>query len=168
MGDLSMALEQSLKRSTQSSLKVSLVIYSFLSLSSLLFHLGSKVVVFYFLEIDHPGVVSVFPDEGAKLHTTRSWDFLGLEKDNFIPPDSAWKKARFGEDVIIANVDSGNFSYPLYQQKLICLKLLFLLFDLCPLIVFMVCAERCLAGIKEFCRRRDGSNSVKVEGNLSE
>ncbi|KAH9652512.1 subtilisin-like protease SBT5.3 [Citrus sinensis] len=55
----------------------------------------------------HPEVVSVFLEEGIDLHTTRSWEFLGLEKDNQIPPDSAWNKARFGEDVIIGNLDSG-------------------------------------------------------------
>ncbi|XP_027368538.1 subtilisin-like protease Glyma18g48580 [Abrus precatorius] len=51
--------------------------------------------------------VSVFLSEEHKLHTTRSWEFLGLEKDGIIPPDSAWKKARFGENTIIANIDSG-------------------------------------------------------------
>ncbi|KAJ4725400.1 Subtilisin-like protease [Melia azedarach] len=55
----------------------------------------------------HPEVVSVFKDEGVQLHTTRSWDFLGLEKDSVIPLNSAWNKARFGEDVIIGNIDSG-------------------------------------------------------------
>ncbi|KAI5433688.1 subtilisin-like protease Glyma18g48580 [Lathyrus oleraceus] len=52
-------------------------------------------------------VVSVFLSKEYKLHTTRSWDFLGLEKDGGISLDSAWWKARFGEDSIIANLDSG-------------------------------------------------------------
>ncbi|KAI5406626.1 subtilisin-like protease SBT5.3 [Lathyrus oleraceus] len=56
----------------------------------------------------HPNVVSVFENKGKKLQTTRSWGFMGLEDDNgVIPSNSIWKKARFGEDVIIANVDSG-------------------------------------------------------------
>ncbi|XP_020588592.1 subtilisin-like protease SBT5.3 [Phalaenopsis equestris] len=60
------------------------------------------------LEISkHPGVVSVFENRGHKLHTTRSWQFLGLERDGIVPKQSLWTKARFGEDVIIANLDGG-------------------------------------------------------------
>ncbi|XP_073004529.1 subtilisin-like protease SBT5.3 [Typha latifolia] len=55
----------------------------------------------------HPGVVSVFPNRGYKLHTTRSWQFLGLERDGRIPTESLWTKARFGEDTIIGNLDTG-------------------------------------------------------------
>lgn len=56
----------------------------------------------------HPRVVSVFMNKGRKLHTTRSWNFLGLEEHNgVIPSSSMWNKARFGEDVIIANLDTG-------------------------------------------------------------
>ncbi|KAK3444569.1 hypothetical protein EUGRSUZ_A01377 [Eucalyptus grandis] len=55
----------------------------------------------------HPRVVSVFLNQGKKLHTTRSWEFLGLEQNGVIPSESIWKKARFGEDIIIGNLDSG-------------------------------------------------------------
>ncbi|KAK9267212.1 hypothetical protein L1049_009632 [Liquidambar formosana] len=55
----------------------------------------------------HPKVLSVFPNQGRKLHTTHSWDFMLLEKNGVIHPSSAWKKARFGEDTIIANLDTG-------------------------------------------------------------
>ncbi|KAE8708326.1 Subtilisin-like protein protease [Hibiscus syriacus] len=55
----------------------------------------------------HPNVVSVFPNKGRKLHTTRSWDFLTLERNGIIPSDSLWKRARFGEDTIIGNLDTG-------------------------------------------------------------
>ncbi|OIT32039.1 PREDICTED: subtilisin-like protease SBT5.3 [Nicotiana attenuata] len=55
----------------------------------------------------HPQVVSVFLNRGRKLHTTRSWSFLGLENDGVIHPSSLWKKARFGEDTIIGNLDTG-------------------------------------------------------------
>ncbi|KAL3753123.1 hypothetical protein ACJRO7_000509 [Eucalyptus globulus] len=55
----------------------------------------------------HPRVVSVFLNQGKKLHTTRSWEFLGLEQNGVIPSESIWKKARFGEDSIIGNLDSG-------------------------------------------------------------
>ncbi|CAN4104400.1 unnamed protein product [Withania somnifera] len=56
----------------------------------------------------HPKVVSVFENRARKLHTTRSWNFLGLENsDGIIQPSSIWKKARFGEDTIIGNLDTG-------------------------------------------------------------
>lgn len=58
---------------------------------------------------EHPKVVSVFLNKGKKLHTTRSWNFLGLEHEGKIPKSSLWKKARFGEDIIIGNIDSGIF-----------------------------------------------------------
>ena len=59
-------------------------------------------------------VVSVFLSKEYKLHTTRSWEFLGLEKDGGISLDSAWWMARFGEDTIMANLDSGTYYIPLF------------------------------------------------------
>ncbi|XP_057962181.1 subtilisin-like protease SBT5.3 [Malania oleifera] len=57
---------------------------------------------------EHPKVISVFRNEKKELHTTRSWKFLGLEGSRGeIPTDSVWPKANFGEDVIIANLDTG-------------------------------------------------------------
>uniref|UniRef100_A0A0D9VDE2 Subtilisin-like protease n=1 Tax=Leersia perrieri TaxID=77586 RepID=A0A0D9VDE2_9ORYZ len=53
-----------------------------------------------------PGVVSVFRNRGYKLHTTRSWQFLGLAGGDGAAT-AAWKKARFGEDTIIGNLDTG-------------------------------------------------------------
>ncbi|KAK3025522.1 hypothetical protein RJ639_042057 [Escallonia herrerae] len=55
----------------------------------------------------HPKVVSLFLNKARKLHTTRSWDFLGLENNGVIHASSIWKKARFGEDTIIGNLDTG-------------------------------------------------------------
>ncbi|KAF7833281.1 Subtilisin-like protease SBT5.3 [Senna tora] len=55
----------------------------------------------------HPKVMSVFLNKGRKLHTTRSWEFMGLQHNGVIPSSSIWKKARFGEDVIIGNLDTG-------------------------------------------------------------
>ncbi|XP_050246017.1 subtilisin-like protease SBT5.4 [Quercus robur] len=54
-----------------------------------------------------PKVISVFPNLPRKLHTTRSWEFLGLTKDGQIPDSSAWKAGRYGEDVIIGTLDTG-------------------------------------------------------------
>ncbi|GJN40627.1 hypothetical protein PR202_gb29873 [Eleusine coracana subsp. coracana] len=55
----------------------------------------------------HPEVVTVLESKMLKLHTTRSWDFMDLERDGQILPDSIWKHGKFGQDVIIANLDSG-------------------------------------------------------------
>ncbi|CAA6672416.1 unnamed protein product [Spirodela intermedia] len=54
-----------------------------------------------------PGVMAVFPNEKHKLHTTRSWEFLGLESEGTVPEDSIWRKARLGEDTIIGSIDGG-------------------------------------------------------------
>ncbi|XP_010538433.1 PREDICTED: subtilisin-like protease SBT5.4 [Tarenaya hassleriana] len=58
----------------------------------------------------HPSVISVFPNKGKKLHTTHSWEFMQLEKDGIIPSGSLWLNARFGEDTIIGNLDTGVWS----------------------------------------------------------
>ncbi|GAV70577.1 Peptidase_S8 domain-containing protein/PA domain-containing protein/Inhibitor_I9 domain-containing protein [Cephalotus follicularis] len=51
--------------------------------------------------------VPVFLNKGKKLHTTHSWDFMLLEKEGVIHSSSVWNQARFGEDTIIANLDTG-------------------------------------------------------------
>ncbi|CAI0440293.1 unnamed protein product [Linum tenue] len=56
----------------------------------------------------HPEVVLVSPNDEYELQTTRTWEFMGLEESGgHVPDDSIWKKARFGEDVIIGNLDTG-------------------------------------------------------------
>ncbi|XP_068639583.1 subtilisin-like protease SBT5.3 [Aristolochia californica] len=56
----------------------------------------------------HPDVVSVFPDEAVRLQTTRSWEFMThLEENGQMPDESLWEKARYGEDAIIGNIDTG-------------------------------------------------------------
>ncbi|RZB56671.1 Subtilisin-like protease SBT5.4 [Glycine soja] len=54
----------------------------------------------------HPNVISVFLNKERKLHTTNSWNFLGLERNGVFPHDSVWKKTK-GEDIIIGNIDTG-------------------------------------------------------------
>ncbi|MED6192422.1 hypothetical protein PIB30_009782 [Stylosanthes scabra] len=49
-------------------------------------------------------VVSVFLSKEHKLHTTRSWEFLGLRRN---AKNTAWQKGRYGENTIIANIDTG-------------------------------------------------------------
>ncbi|KAF7037289.1 hypothetical protein CFC21_047701 [Triticum aestivum] len=53
------------------------------------------------LQIDN----SLFPDRLHKVQTTRSWEFLGLESGG---EPKEWKyDAKFGEGVVIGNVDTG-------------------------------------------------------------
>ncbi|RDX84585.1 Subtilisin-like protease SBT5.4, partial [Mucuna pruriens] len=54
----------------------------------------------------NPKVVSVFLNKEQKLHTTHSWDFLGLVGNGVFPQASIWRKT-LGEDVIIGNIDTG-------------------------------------------------------------
>ena len=56
----------------------------------------------------HLRVVSVFPNRGHPLHTTRSWEFLGMEEGGRVRPGSIWAKAKFSEGVVIGNLDTGN------------------------------------------------------------
>ena len=69
--------------------------------------------------IEDPKVISVFPNLPRKLHTTRSWEFLGLTKKGKIPVSSARKAGRFGEDVVIGTLDTGE-SYILFYFKIDC------------------------------------------------
>ncbi|BAT80993.1 hypothetical protein VIGAN_03062900 [Vigna angularis var. angularis] len=67
---------------------------------------------------EYPEVVSVFLSKEHKLHTTRSWDFLGLEKNGKVAENSAWTKARYGENTIIANIDTGVWpEHPSFNDK---------------------------------------------------
>ncbi|GJN25289.1 hypothetical protein PR202_gb13097 [Eleusine coracana subsp. coracana] len=54
----------------------------------------------------YPGVLSVRPNTYWKMHTTRSWDFLGL--NHYQPSSKLLKKAKNnGEDIIVGVLDSG-------------------------------------------------------------
>ncbi|KAG0461754.1 hypothetical protein HPP92_020230 [Vanilla planifolia] len=53
-----------------------------------------------------PEVVSVRRSRMHRVHTTRSWDFLGLTKSN--PPSGLLKDANYGDGVIVGVVDTGN------------------------------------------------------------
>lgn len=59
------------------------------------------------MSAEHPDVVTVFQSRVKKLHTTNSWRFLGLERNGRVPKASLWSRAKFGEDIIIANIDTG-------------------------------------------------------------
>lgn len=74
-------------------------------------HLLSVMIFSPTITAEHPRVISVFLNQGRKLHTTHSWDFMLLEKYGIIHPDSLWKRAEFGEDIIIANLDTGTVCF---------------------------------------------------------
>uniref|UniRef100_A0A804KLL3 Uncharacterized protein n=1 Tax=Musa acuminata subsp. malaccensis TaxID=214687 RepID=A0A804KLL3_MUSAM len=61
---------------------------------------------FLFTE-EHAKVKSIFESKVKQLHTTRSWSFMGLERDNKVSKSSIWAKARFREGTIIATLDTG-------------------------------------------------------------
>lgn len=66
------------------------------------------------LRAEHPDVISVFENTMKTLHTTRSWDVMGgfLNRQGKAHPESIWAKANYGDDVIIANFDTGSSSIP--------------------------------------------------------
>ncbi|MED6130797.1 hypothetical protein PIB30_003817 [Stylosanthes scabra] len=51
-----------------------------------------------------PGVVSVFPNRIHKLHTTRSWDFIGMHHSS---SNTASNESNLGEGTIIGVIDTG-------------------------------------------------------------
>lgn len=53
-----------------------------------------------------PGVIRVFPSSLYKLHTTRSWDFLGLSSSSS-ESSNLLHRAKMGDNVIIGVIDSG-------------------------------------------------------------
>ncbi|RWV90257.1 hypothetical protein GW17_00047559 [Ensete ventricosum] len=62
----------------------------------------------------HPDVISVFENTMKALHTTRSWDVMGgfLNKQGKAHPESIWARADYGDDIIVANFDTGSSSIP--------------------------------------------------------
>lgn len=53
------------------------------------------------------GVVSVFESRMLELHTTRSWDFMGLTLDHDAAVPSF--PLIYGNDVIVGILDTGHF-----------------------------------------------------------
>ncbi|KAJ1415019.1 Peptidase S8 propeptide/proteinase inhibitor I9 [Sesbania bispinosa] len=54
--------------------------------------------------VKHPNVVSVFLNQGRKLQTTHSWEFMSQEYNGLTLSNSLFQKARFGEDTIIGDM----------------------------------------------------------------
>ncbi|KAH9289612.1 hypothetical protein KI387_033729 [Taxus chinensis] len=57
------------------------------------------------------GVISVFPSKRRRIHTTRSWEFLGMADGKHdaegSSTNSLWKMANYGQDTIIGLLDTG-------------------------------------------------------------
>ncbi|KAG1354754.1 subtilisin-like protease SBT3.9 [Cocos nucifera] len=53
---------------------------------------------------EFPGIVQVIPNKVRKLHTTRSWDFIGLHPNS---RGSLLSESRMGKELIIGVIDSG-------------------------------------------------------------
>ena len=60
-------------------------------------------------------VVRVVPSSLYKVHTTRSWDFLGLSSSPF-ESSNLLHRAQMGENVIIGVIDTGTHLYPTLKQ----------------------------------------------------
>ncbi|KOM33648.1 hypothetical protein LR48_Vigan01g320400 [Vigna angularis] len=56
---------------------------------------------------EHSEVVSVFLNKIRKLYTTHSWEFMDMTRGGVVPSESVFRKARYGEDSIIAHLDTG-------------------------------------------------------------
>ncbi|XAR56343.1 Tripeptidyl-peptidase II [Bertholletia excelsa] len=74
---------------------------------------NAKDAIFYSYTRHINGFAATLEDDAAaqiarkKAPHNRSWTFLGLENDGVISSSSLWNKARFGEDTIIGNLDTG-------------------------------------------------------------
>ncbi|GLJ34939.1 hypothetical protein SUGI_0703100 [Cryptomeria japonica] len=57
------------------------------------------------------GVIFVFPSKGERMHTTRSWSFLGIadgtQEDESTSPNALWKQPKHGQDTIVGFLDTG-------------------------------------------------------------
>lgn len=68
-----------------------------------------------------PGVVSVFPNTKRNLHTTHSWDFMGLSDDETMEIPGFSTKNQV--NVIIGFIDTGDFSCSTSSSYLNCSNL---------------------------------------------
>jgi hypothetical protein len=64
----------------------------------------------YILQLitEMPDVISMAPNRKFRTHTTRSWDFLGLNYDS--KDNTLLQQGNYGEDIIIGVIDSGYIS----------------------------------------------------------
>eukprot|EP00268_Persea_americana_P000158 TRINITY_DN10063_c0_g1_i6.p1 TRINITY_DN10063_c0_g1~~TRINITY_DN10063_c0_g1_i6.p1 ORF type:complete len:197 (-),score=25.89 TRINITY_DN10063_c0_g1_i6:60-650(-) len=60
-----------------------------------------------------PGVIDVIPKMVHKLHTTRSWDYLGLSFSH--ATNNPYPKSNMGDGIIVGVIDTG--SIPIYRLQ---------------------------------------------------
>lgn len=77
----------------------------------------SKLYFLKLLATELPGVVSVFPNERRKLHTTHSWDFMGLVGEETMEISGHSTKNQV--NVVIGFIDTGQLSLPFTNNVLI-------------------------------------------------
>lgn len=82
----------------------------------------SWVFCFEFIEMEE--VVSVFRSHPGKysLHTTRSWEFAGLQemtKVTSVKNGDLWLKSRYGKDVVVGMLDSGMSIFGISKYKIL-------------------------------------------------
>ncbi|EFJ13660.1 hypothetical protein SELMODRAFT_424299 [Selaginella moellendorffii] len=72
-----------------------------------------------------PNVISVFPSQNHKMHTTNSWSFLGFDEDGGKNVQSLFgdsgseplrRKANYGEDIIVGVIDTGTWNMARVQE----------------------------------------------------
>jgi hypothetical protein len=73
----------------------------------------TSLFAIYNVLLEYPGVVSVKPNTYHQVHTTRSWDFLGISYGRQQPSLSVsssrlLRKAKHGEDVIVGVIGTGS------------------------------------------------------------
>jgi hypothetical protein len=78
------------------------------ALLALIMHAFLLLWWWFFSNSELRGVVAVIPDRLVLLHTTHSWDFLGVASNGQIT--SAWSSANLGADTIIGCIDTGNWN----------------------------------------------------------
>jgi hypothetical protein len=76
------------------------------------FLLSSLIVSFLCTELEEVIAVSRSDPKKYSLHTTRSWEFIGLaegegDEKHLRRGGELWSKARYGKDVIVGLLDSG-------------------------------------------------------------
>lgn len=60
---------------------------------------------------DMEGVVSVLPNTMLQLHTTRSWDFIGLPSDFYVPNSKREGMIKSGYSFFTINFSARSYNF---------------------------------------------------------
>ena len=72
-------------------------------------------------------VISVFRSRMLQLHTTRSWDFMGLSLHSHMEQPSSQMHLKYGDDVIVGILDTGTCPLTISHPCKPCCTVLYLL-----------------------------------------